>query len=66
MSYDFKSIVDKFLLEGQIVCCERYGEGHINQTYLLVLQNQGKQTNYILQKINDKIFTNVEGFTCRS
>lgn len=61
MSYDFKLIVDKFLLEGQIVCCERYGEGHINQTYLLVLQNQAKQTNYILQKINDKIFTNVEG-----
>lgn len=37
---------------------EKYGEGHINLTYLVLL-NDG--TSYILQKINNHIFPNVEG-----
>lgn len=61
MSYDFNAIIKNFNVEGDIVSCERYGEGHINQTYLLILEKNGKKTNYILQRINDKIFKNVDG-----
>ena len=56
MAYDFNSIVSNFKLQGKITYCERYGEGHINETYLLILENQGEKTQYILQKINNKIF----------
>ena len=54
MAYDFNSIVSNFKLQGNITSCERYGEGHINETYLLVLENQGEKTQYILQKIASK------------
>ena len=60
MAYDFNAIIKNFKVEGNIVSCERYGEGHINETYLLILEKDGKQTQYILQRINNKIFKNVE------
>lgn len=46
-----------FKLKGQPKTCEPYGEGHINQTYLLIT-DQGAW--YILQKINRRVFSNVE------
>ena len=61
MDYDFNKIISQFDIEGELVSCQRYGEGHINQTYLAVVSDGQKQTNYILQKINNKLFTNVEG-----
>ena len=61
MAYDFENIISKFNIQGQLVSCERYGEGHINETYLAVIDCEQKHTNYILQKINDKIFPNVKG-----
>ena len=61
MAYDFNKIISQFQIEGSLVSCERYGEGHINETYLAVVENQGVKTNFILQKINHKLFTNVEG-----
>ena len=54
--YDFNAILSKFNVTGKLVSCERYGEGHINETYLAVMDDNGKPLNYILQKINDKIF----------
>ncbi len=60
MEYDFIEIIKNFQLDGQFVCCERYGEGHINDTFKLTLKKDGAITNYILQRINSKLFTNVE------
>ena len=61
MAYDFNKIINYFDLDGELISCERYGEGHINETYLAVMKNGDKTTDYILQKINNKIFKNVEG-----
>ena len=58
---DFKKIVSAFRVEGELVSCERYGEGHINETYLAILQKDGKQVKFILQKINTGLFRNVDG-----
>ena len=58
--YDFKSIIKNFELDGNFVSCERYGEGHINQTFLLTLEKDGGKTDYILQRINNNLFTNVD------
>lgn len=56
MAYDFKKIVGRFALEGELVSCERYGEGHINETYLAVVNDRGAEVKYILQRINTNLF----------
>lgn len=60
MTYDFQKIISHFQLDGKLVSCERYGEGHINETYLAVLEQSGTRTNYILQKINTNLFRDVD------
>ena len=32
MDYNFGKIVGNFAVEGKLLRCERYGEGHINET----------------------------------
>ena len=56
-----KNVIKNIQIEGNDISVERYGEGHINETYLAVIEENGKQVNYILQKINNKLFTNVDG-----
>ena len=56
-----KRIIDKFNIKGNLLSFERYGEGHINETYLLNYENDGELNQYILQKINHNIFPNIEG-----
>lgn len=45
-----------FLLDGAPVTCERYGFGHINETYLL---HTDRAHAYILQKVNQNVFRDV-------
>ena len=52
-----ESIYGSFCLEGTPISCTRYGNGHINETYLLVTN---KPHLYILQKINRYVFHNVD------
>ena len=52
------NILDHFQLASKPISCERYGFGHINETYLVVTENS---TRYILQKINHRIFRDVAG-----
>lgn len=59
MEYPFKKIVSNFDVVGEFASAERYGEGHINQTFLVINKDGEKEIKYILQKINDKLFTNV-------
>ena len=51
-------IAERFAVKGTPVSCERYGNGHINETYL-VKTDTG--VDYILQKINRSVFRDVEG-----
>jgi Ser/Thr protein kinase RdoA (MazF antagonist) len=45
----------RFQLTGAPVSCQRYGGGHINETYLL----ETDKRKYILQKINRRVFRDV-------
>lgn len=59
--YDFKAIAKKFKLEGEMTSCERFGEGHINDTFLLKTEDDDENIHkYILQRINGTLFTNVK------
>ncbi len=55
-----KNVIKNFNIDGSVVSVERYGEGHINETYLAVINENGTEKNYILQKINKNLFTNVD------
>ncbi len=47
-----KEIANQFILEGNILSIEPYGNGHINRTYLV----KTSANNYILQGINSNVF----------
>ena len=49
-------IAGRFAVDGKIVSCEHYGNGHINETFLAVTES-GRQ--YILQRINRHVFQDV-------
>ena len=51
-------ILSHFQLDSAAVSCERYGCGHINETYLVVTES-GRR--YILQKISNRAFPDVAG-----
>lgn len=47
---------------GEVLDVSRYGEGHINETYrVAVLQPDGTEKAYILQKVNTSIFKDPDG-----
>ncbi|MDO5023119.1 MAG: aminoglycoside phosphotransferase family protein [Eubacteriales bacterium] len=53
-----KNACFEFKTHGTPVSCERYGNGHINETYLVITDTG---TWYILQKINHNVFKDVAG-----
>ena len=56
---NFESILEHFYVEGKVVDCVRYGEGHINDTFKATMDVEGKELHYILQRINNRLFTDV-------
>ena len=50
-------VLRQYDLGGEIESCERYGQGHINETYLVTLKC-GRR--YILQKLNTAVFKDIE------
>ncbi len=57
--FAFQNIVGQFQVEGTLADCERYGEGHINDTFKVTMDDAGKCVHYILQRINNRLFTDV-------
>lgn len=51
-------IANRFQTSSPVVSSQPYGMGHINRTYLVTAANGEK---YVLQKINDAVFADVDG-----
>ena len=52
-----EEVIANFNYEGNVVNAIPYGSGHINDTFLLTIDNGGKETERaILQKMNKSIF----------
>jgi hypothetical protein len=58
MEYEVKAIAEKFNLDGKLTGSESFGSGHINDTYCLTCERDGRQLHYILQRINHHVFKN--------
>ena len=54
-----KSVVSHFDIKGTVAAIEPLGNGLINDTYR-VLTNENDTPNYVLQRINNAIFTDVD------
>jgi hypothetical protein len=52
----FAQIADAFEIPGEFVSCAPIGSGHINETYRMTFQDAGLSAEYILQRINHRIF----------
>lgn len=55
-----KDIIEKFDISGDIVNTETFGNGNINDTYLVTFSQSGKFTKYILQRINTFVFKDAD------
>ncbi len=60
MNARIKSIASHFDIWGDFLWSERYGSGHINDTFLAVFNQAGHQVRYIIQRINTNIFKDPE------
>jgi Ser/Thr protein kinase RdoA (MazF antagonist) len=62
ISYDLPVIVSKFCLEGNVGSIQRYGSGHINDTFRIENTNNDCP-DYLLQRINHNVFKDPAGVT---
>lgn len=54
---EIDEVIGQFQMEGKAVEKKPYGNGHINDTFLVVCETpEGKKRRYILQKMNHSIF----------
>jgi Ser/Thr protein kinase RdoA (MazF antagonist) len=58
MIADHKDIFNKFQTEGTFESSQPYGSGHIHDTFLVTTEEKDKD-DYILQKLNNRIFKNI-------
>ncbi len=58
MEHDIKHIAENFNLDGKLIRYESFGSGHINDTYCLTCEKDGRVSHYILQRINHEVFKN--------
>ena len=53
---DPRAVADSFALSGDVLTVERYGTGHIHDTYLVACGPPDSPHRYILQRINRHVF----------
>jgi hypothetical protein len=54
--YDLRAIAQSFQLPGDFAGGAPYGNGHINDTFAVTLNQGGTPVRYILQRINHRVF----------
>jgi len=55
-----ESVINQFGLSGNFLSCEPFGNGHINDTYLVEFIETETKISYVLQKINSNVFKQPE------
>lgn len=55
-----EDVISQFDIEGELVSYKRYGNGHINGTYVVVSSDKQDTRRYILQSINTNVFKEPE------
>ncbi len=58
LEIDLEALIDAYPQLENVCEIRAFGEGHINQTYLITIESSHKPKQFILQKINTNVFTN--------
>ena len=58
MPFNIKEVCEKFSVGGVFTGYEKINNGHINSTYNLVFEEDGKVVKYVLQMVNTNVFKN--------
>lgn len=56
MENNIQRVIERFNVEGELISCKPYGSGHINSTKYVLINEHGKEREYILQRINKNVF----------
>ena len=59
--FDLKKICDMFSINGRFTGYKKINNGHVNSTFTLFFNGNGKTAKYVLQKVNTEAFKNPEG-----
>ena len=58
---ELSSAAERFCTDGKMYECEPYGNGHINDTFLMKCRNEnGETVSYIMQAVNTNVFREPE------
>lgn len=57
---NIQAIFNSFVIYGDFFTAEPYGNGHINDTYMVRTSQAGRDVKYLFQRINHHIFENPE------
>ena len=53
---DIRGVVAQFELGGRFISADRYGRGHINDTFVVSVEKDNGDARFILQRINQHVF----------
>jgi hypothetical protein len=53
---DLRGIAAQFALGGRFISADRYGRGHINDTFVVSIEKDDGNARFILQRINQHVF----------
>jgi len=60
VNYKIEQIISNFKISDDFIEAKPFGNGHINETFLVTFNHTGLKTEYILRKINKYVFKNPE------
>jgi len=58
---EMQEILSNFNIKGKFISCVNFGLGDINLSYEVIFNENGTPKKYLLQRINHKVFRNIEG-----
>lgn len=64
ITQETRELIDQFQLDGKLIYCQAFGEGHINTTQEIHMEYEdGTMERFVLQEINTSIFKDPEALS---
>lgn len=58
---NIQQVINTFEFKGKAVDCQAFGNGHINNTYIVTTEiSAGERQQYVLQKVNHNVFKDID------
>ena len=57
---ELREALSNFKFDGEFISVKEFGSGHINKTYIAKYNKDGVEQKYVVQKVNNGVFKNVD------